>query len=219
MPSPAIDIHIVQLLFSRLCHDLAGPIGAINNGLELVADVEDDDEEALDLIAQSARQAATDLEFARLAFGFGGGSGGSYAADAERLCKAMFANERVRVAWRSTADADLSKDAVKLLMNMSLVGQQVLRGRGSLVIDISRPGQGYRIAVTAEGPGAAMNPGLREALAGAAGSADLTPATSQGYFVNGLSQLVGGSVEIDETEPERIVLSVVTSENEEEGSH
>ena len=36
-----IDIRVLELLASRLCHDLVGPVGAVNNGLELL--VEDDE--------------------------------------------------------------------------------------------------------------------------------------------------------------------------------
>ena len=54
-----IDMQVAELLASRLCHDLVGPIGAVNNGMELL---EDEDlgmsEDAIQLSASSARQAA-----------------------------------------------------------------------------------------------------------------------------------------------------------------
>ena len=31
-----IDLRVAELMASRLCHDLVGPIGAVNNGLELM---------------------------------------------------------------------------------------------------------------------------------------------------------------------------------------
>ena len=31
-----IDMRVAELLASRLCHDLVGPIGAVNNGMELM---------------------------------------------------------------------------------------------------------------------------------------------------------------------------------------
>ena len=33
-----IDMRVAELLASRLCHDLVGPIGAVNNGMELLED-------------------------------------------------------------------------------------------------------------------------------------------------------------------------------------
>jgi histidine phosphotransferase ChpT len=35
------DIDLASLLCSRLCHDLLSPVGAMNNGLELLADEHD----------------------------------------------------------------------------------------------------------------------------------------------------------------------------------
>ena len=64
-----IDMRVAELLASRLCHDLVGPIGAVNNGMELL---EDEDlgmsEDAIQLSATSARQAANLLQFYRLAY-------------------------------------------------------------------------------------------------------------------------------------------------------
>ncbi|MCP4329982.1 MAG: histidine phosphotransferase [Alphaproteobacteria bacterium] len=208
MTPPTIDIRIVQLLFSRVCHDLAGPIGAVNNGMELVSEMPSgDDAEALTLIGQSARQAAAELEFARLAFGFGGGSAGTYLADAERLCKALFTTERVRVAWQANlGDSDLPKDVAKLLVNLALAGQQALRGRGSLSISVGEGDTGIDISIRAEGPGAVLRPEYRETLSGFANLPNMTPAAAQGYYAFGLAQFAGGAITIDESEPDRVVL-------------
>ena len=45
-----------SLLCSRLCHDLLSPVGALNNGIELLADEHDPEMRArcLDLLAESA---------------------------------------------------------------------------------------------------------------------------------------------------------------------
>ena len=211
MPPPTIDIRIVQLLFSRLCHDLAGPIGAVGNGLELVSDRSDgDDAEALDLIAQSARQAGIELEFARLAFGFGGGSAGTYLGDSERLSKALFGNDRVNVVWQADAGGgDLPKDTAKLLVNMALAGEQALRGRGTLSISVERAPGGLQIQVAAEGPGAALKPEYIDALNGRANLPDLEPATAQGYFTFGLVQLAGGMLTVDGGTADRVALSTL----------
>ena len=36
--SRAIDLRVLELLAARLCHDLIGPVSAISNGVELLAD-------------------------------------------------------------------------------------------------------------------------------------------------------------------------------------
>src|SRR5215217_2222119 len=70
-----IDLHVLELLAARLCHDLIGPVAAIANGVELLA--EDDPEfvrDAVTLVGDSARKANRRLQFYRFVYGFGGGS-------------------------------------------------------------------------------------------------------------------------------------------------
>ena len=70
-------IDLASLLCSRLCHDLLSPVGALNNGLELMADEQDPEmrERCLELLNESARASANKLKFFRLAFGAAGGFG------------------------------------------------------------------------------------------------------------------------------------------------
>ena len=50
-------VDFASLLCSRLCHDLLSPVGALNNGLELLADETDPAmrERVMQLLADSAR--------------------------------------------------------------------------------------------------------------------------------------------------------------------
>ncbi|MEA5410251.1 histidine phosphotransferase, partial [Synechococcus sp. BA-120 BA3] len=62
MPSSAdlSETELASLLCSRLCHDLLSPIGAMNNGLELLADETDPEMRArwIELLTDSARSSA-----------------------------------------------------------------------------------------------------------------------------------------------------------------
>ena len=55
---------LAALLCSRICHNIISPVGAINNGLELL-DEGGADEDAMNLIRTSARNASARLQFAR----------------------------------------------------------------------------------------------------------------------------------------------------------
>ena len=54
------SVEFASLLCSRLCHDLLSPVGAMNNGIELLADEQDPDmrERVIELLADSARASA-----------------------------------------------------------------------------------------------------------------------------------------------------------------
>ena len=53
------SLNLASLLCSRLCHDLLSPVGALSNGLELLAEEKDPEmrKRCFELLEQSARAA------------------------------------------------------------------------------------------------------------------------------------------------------------------
>src|SRR3954464_11180573 len=97
-----------SLLCSRLCHDLMSPIGALNNGVELLADESDPEmrEKCLELLADSARASANKLKFFRLAFGAAGGFGEEIdTLEAQSALEGVFGPERrIELGWMVAGD-------------------------------------------------------------------------------------------------------------------
>ncbi len=84
------DTALAALISSKICHDLAGQIGAINNGLELLEEENDEDTRyyALELIQNSAKAAWAQLDFNRLAFGVASSLGAVVPlADVEQVAR------------------------------------------------------------------------------------------------------------------------------------
>src|SRR5215218_4075374 len=110
-----------SLLCSRLCHDLLSPVGALNNGIELLADETDPEmrERCMELLTESARASANKLKFFRLAFGAAGGFGDQIdTREARGALEGLFgADKRIELGW-IVEDDQLSKGAVKLLLNL-----------------------------------------------------------------------------------------------------
>src|SRR5690554_8127201 len=91
---------LAALLCSRVCHDIISPVGAINNGLELL-DEGGADEDAMQLIRASARNASARLQFARIAFGAAGSAGMQIdTGDAHAVAVAFFGNEKPELNWQ-----------------------------------------------------------------------------------------------------------------------
>ena len=68
-----IELRVLELLCSRLCHDLISPVMAVNNGMELMEDDSGDmSDDIRDLLAVSAAAAASRLQYYRIAYGLGG---------------------------------------------------------------------------------------------------------------------------------------------------
>ena len=58
-----------DLIGSRICHDLISPLGAISNGLELLAMSQDMSGPEVSLISESVDNANARIRFFRIAFG------------------------------------------------------------------------------------------------------------------------------------------------------
>ncbi len=119
---PAEALTLVQLLCTRLCHDLAGPIGAVNTGAELLEDMSGEpvDAETLALLADSARSAAARLKALRLAMGVAKGSTPSLAEAMSVLSAHLAAGGKALQADLG-ALPDPGPAAVQALLNLAMV--------------------------------------------------------------------------------------------------
>ncbi|MEB2845964.1 histidine phosphotransferase [Rhizobiales bacterium RZME27] len=142
---------LAALLCSRVCHDVISPVGAINNGLELL-DEGGTDEEALDLIRASALNASVRLKFARLAFGASGSVGASIdTGEAEKAAKDFAdADKKVEVTWTGPR-AIIPKNRVKLLLNLFMVAYGSIPRGGSLEVMLENPETDAKFTITTKG--------------------------------------------------------------------
>lgn len=142
---------LAALLCSRVCHDVISPVGAINNGLELL-DEGGTDADALDLIRTSALNASVRLKFARLAFGASGSVGASIdTGEAEKAAKDFAAAEKkTEVSW-SGPRAIIPKNQVKLLLNLFLVAYSAIPRGGSLDVVVENPETDAKFSITVKG--------------------------------------------------------------------
>jgi histidine phosphotransferase ChpT len=196
MTHPIDSIEFASLLCSRLCHDLLSPVGALNNGLELMADETDPDmrQRCLDLLADSARTSANKLKFFRLAFGSAGGFGDAVPPhEAKVAIEGMFASGRVKLGWM-VEEQMLAKLAVKVLLNLALIAGDALVRGGQLDIGAEkRPGV-TEIVVLGEGPKVILDPELRAALAGTLPAGGLASRTAAAWMVRALVMEAGGEI-------------------------
>ncbi len=125
---------LAAMLCSRVCHDLINPVGAIGNGLEVLADPSQAAmaDGAQELIANSAKQARAKLEFARLAYGASSTAGTDFdTRECERVARLYFEIEKAELDWQVPLIL-LPKHKAKLLMNMLLIAAMAVP-RGGLV--------------------------------------------------------------------------------------
>ncbi|MEM7172626.1 MAG: histidine phosphotransferase family protein [Pseudomonadota bacterium] len=203
-----IDMRVLELVASRLCHDVVGPVGAVNNGMEMLED-EDFDmaDEALGLVADSARQAARSLQFYRMAYGMAGSRGGLGISEIRELADGLLANTKAKMDWDPNLTLEGAPDGLgKLLLNMIALAEETLPRGGRLSLALAPQGGGFAARVTAEGLGCALRPESEIGLVDDVAIEDLTPRNVHGFFTRLVARRLGGDVTVEPGEGESIAV-------------
>ncbi|KHK93015.1 histidine phosphotransferase family protein [Novosphingobium malaysiense] len=192
------SLELASLLCSRLCHDMLSPVGALSNGLELLADENDPEmrQRCFELLDQSARISTDKLKFFRLAFGAAGGFGEMVpVGEARALVEGLVANNaRIVLNWGLSSEA-LPKPAIKILLNFALFGIEALPRGGNLDIAAEYRDGGSEIAVRAAGQRIAFDRDVGRALEGALPAGELSSRTAPAAMINGLAEQQGGKLQ------------------------
>lgn len=209
----AIDLRVAELLASRLCHDLVGPIGAVNNGLELLEDEADDmSKDALALVMDSAQRAATTLQYFRLAHGMAGSRVGGNLNELRELSRRFLETGKITLDWDDDGagtigngnNSEAPEDLGKLLLNMILLGAEALVGGGAVHVAITDGGPGgeaagrLRATVMARGDRVALRDETKVAFAESVAVEDLSPRNVQAYFTRLIAQRLRGDLTVEE---------------------
>lgn len=194
-------IDFASLLCSRLCHDLLSPVGALNNGLELLGDENDPEmrTRVFQLLSESARVSANKLKFFRLAFGAAGGFGEQVdAREAKTAIEGLLAdNKRTQFNWWVETET-LPKSALKVMLNLALIASEALVRGGTLDVGGEDNGGQLEIVVKIEGPRIILDPELRRTLTEGEGAEGVTPRAAAAYLVYTLAAQAGGTVLVSE---------------------
>jgi len=195
---PTSPLELASLLCSRLCHDMLSPVGALSNGLELLADEKDPEmrQRCFELLEQSAKISADKLKFFRLAFGAAGGFGEQVpVAEARALVDALAGNNaRISVNW-ALASETLPKPAVKTLLNFALISLDALVRGGTIAIAAEQRDNASEIVVRAEGAKVAFDPAIGQALDGSLPDGELSSRTAPAAMLAILAAETGGGLQ------------------------
>ena len=159
---------LAAMLCSRVCHDLINPVGAIGNGLEVLADPSQTEMApfARDLITNAANQARAKLEFARLAYGASSTAGTDFdTRECERVARLLFEIEKADLDWQVPLIL-LPKHKAKLLMNMLPIAAGAVPRGGYVKVVVEGPPGLERFRITARGTKTLIPAGAAGLLAG-----------------------------------------------------
>lgn len=193
---PITGVQLAALLAARMCHDFISPAGAIVSGLDLLDDptAQDMRDEALGLIAASARKLVALLSFDRVAFGGSAAAENFDSRELERLTREVFAHGRSTLEW-SVEPESLAKPAARAVLNLAQIGAGALPIGGVAAITVEAKDE-LLASVRATGARARLRPEVRDGLNGAALAEGLSGHWVQAYFLRSLVDAAGGSLDI-----------------------
>lgn len=194
------EIRLAEMLATRLCHDLTGPIGAVNNGAEFLDEEGFDmQNEAVQLILSSAHEAVNRLQFYRQAYGKVGDAGEVCLADKKQTALDFFSSTKIKLDWPdSHTDASgvtLNQKMSRLLLNLLVVaGATLIRG-GTLAVRLTKNDAGDKqIQFIAEGETIKLDPDTFAILQARTDDVTLTPKTAQPFLALKLAQESGATI-------------------------
>mgnify|MGYP003391873472 CR=1 FL=1 len=191
-------IKILELLASKICHDLISPVGAISNGVEFLEEMGPDaGKEVTDLIAFSSTQASAKLKAFRMAYGAGGADTSIKPVDVFNIFEDMIKGDaKVKQNWNpqdQIGPEDRPPGMTKILMCVLLLTLDCLPKGGT----VSVKADGDAILIRAEGENGGLKANVQDALAGSL--ADVETKTVHPYVTGLMAKEYGFDIGVAET--------------------
>lgn len=198
--SELVDIRVVGLLCSHLCHELVNPLGAVNNGIELLMDVGDDmRDEALGLIESSAQRTTRRVQFYRMAYGVAGMSALEDLSAVRELTDGLLSEGRMSLEWpEADRNPALREGWGRMLLNMAAAAAETVPRGGSLTVSVDDAVNPASLSVTAHGDRARIEDSTRPVYAGDVAFESLTARNVHGYFTARLAESLGSTLLVSE---------------------
>jgi histidine phosphotransferase ChpT len=198
---------LAAYLAARMCHDFISPASAIVSGLDLLEDpsAQDMREEAMGLIATSARKLTDLLQFSRVAFGASASAETFDVRELEKLARGVFGHMRAELEWLVETPA-VNKPAARALLNLAQMAGAALPTGGTARVRAVQEGASLAIAADASGPKAKLRPEVLRGLLGEPQGEGLHGYWVQAYYVNLFLTDAGGRVFADVNE-ERVMFA------------
>ncbi len=203
---PVAAADLAAQLAARLCHDFISPASAIVSGLDLLedptaADMRDD---AMNLIAASAKKLVSLLAFSRVAFGASAAAESFDTRDLEQLTRGVYDHVRPDLDWQVALPV-LNKPAARALLNLAQIAAGALPTGGTAKVFAGLQGDSYLLGVEAQGARARLRPEVAAGLRGEKLAEGLGGHWVQAYYLHALLKAAGGSVDATATD-QRVVL-------------
>jgi histidine phosphotransferase ChpT len=202
------NLRVMELLASRICHDLISPVGAISNGVELLEEMGAQvGEEAAKLIGHSSEQAARRLRLFRLCYGAAGADTNLSCDDALQIARDYLGGSRVSLSWDAASMKDSTgqqKGLPKVLLNLLIVAIENLVHGGT--IEVSKAGNQVKLGAVGRGAGSRVE--AWPALKGEVAVDDLTARSVHPYITAKFAEHYGVKLDWSQSGEDKLEMAI-----------
>lgn len=188
------QIDFAALIGSRICHDLISPVGAINNGIELLGLSGAASGPELGLITESVGSASARIRFFRIAYGAPGEQQVTQS-EIDGIFRDLSPSARMQVNWKPQGGAARAQVRMAFLALQCM--ESALPYGGNADVSLTDAGDWV---ITGQGRKLNASPDLWSILAGAEAPADIQPANVQFPLLATISRDMDRTLRTDVTD-------------------
>jgi histidine phosphotransferase ChpT len=194
-----VDRRIAELLCSRICHELVAGVAAINNGVELISEIDPSMfDEAMGLIGSSAKQASARVQYYRMAYGFAGNDALASMSAAIDLVRGLFeTEERFSLEMPGTQPPRLEPGWGKLMLNLVVLGMECLPRGGTIAPAVTESGGKALISVSGKGVEARIPDRYAGILSRNVAGDEVSALNVHAYYTSALAEDIGDGLKLD----------------------
>ena len=210
--SDKTQLHLAELMGSKICHDLVNSVGSLSNGIELLSEMKGAvDTEALDLITRSANLTLARLKFFRLAFGLNTNKTNTNWDQFYHIIESYGLEYGTNISWQSNKyTANLSDGEAKLLLNLFHIAITCLNRGGKMSIEISPNGLAEKLKIIVGGKICNINKPVYLAATEEKKPEDISPREVTAYLARLHAKSLNKAIQIKDNKNNQITFEIIS---------
>ncbi len=210
--SDKTQLHLAELMGSKICHDLVNSVGSLSNGIELLSEMKGAvDKESLDLIARSANLTLVRLKFFRLAFGLNTNKTNTNWDQFYNTIESYGLEYGTNISWQSNkSTGNLSDGEAKLLLNLFHIAITCLNRGGKMSIEISPNGLAEKLKIIVGGKICNINKPVYLAATEEKKPEDISPREVTAYLARLHAKSLNKAIQIKDNKNNQITFEIIS---------
>jgi hypothetical protein len=197
------DLEFVQYTSAKICHDLAGALGAISNCIEFVTSEDQETQKrALDIISISSTQAIDTLKLFRQIYGIVKYPGEAELGRIKESCQTILKNKNINLEFFIPPSLQSERmpnthTAQLMLATIAFIRSQLILG-GTINVTIHPCGDHNSINIVAQGQDMKIRSDGNRIIQGKLNESEISSSNIDAYYIRRLREDLNSNIDIVE---------------------